>query len=63
MLLLHFPVQFGDASDIFLSKSHFNDSNHTKLTKQRMQVSSACMLPMRRIMVLGTSDGLIRVVT
>jgi len=52
-----------DPPDIRLSKSFFNDIYHSKLTKQRMQISSACMLPLRRLLLLGTSDGLVRVVS
>lgn len=48
--------------DVRLTRSYFHDYNDNKLTKSRTQISSACLLPLRRIMLVGTSDGLIRVV-
>ena len=49
-------------SDIRLTRSFFNDYNGVKLTKPRLQISSACLLPLRKMMLLGSSDGLIRAI-
>ena len=51
-----------DNDELRLTRSFFNDRTNEKLTKQRILISSATLLPLRRIMLLGTSDGLIRVI-
>lgn len=51
-----------DSDELKLTPSYFNDRNNLKLTKNKLQIISATLLPLRRIMLLGTADGLVRVV-
>ena len=55
-------MEQADCEDLKLTPSYFNDRNNNKMTKQKLQIVSAALLPMRRIMLLGTADGLVRVV-
>ncbi len=53
----------GSETDVMrLTRSYFNDRTENKFTKNRLQITSACLLPMRRLMILGTQDGVIRVI-
>jgi hypothetical protein len=46
-----------------LNKFYFTDKHKSKLTRFHLQVSSVAMLPMRRLLLLGTEDGLVRVIS
>ena len=48
--------------DVRLTRSYVHDCNDVKLNKSRMHISSACLLPLRRMLLVGTTDGLIRAV-
>lgn len=50
-------------SEVRLEKSSFHDSSMNKLGKSRLHICSAAMLPLRRLMLVGTNDGLIRTIT
>lgn len=46
-----------------LNQSYFTDRKGSKLTKGKLQVSSSVLLPLRRLLLLGTEDGLVRIVS
>jgi hypothetical protein len=52
-----------EAEEIKVTQSYFCDRNQSKLTRQKLQIKSATLLPLRRLLLLGTEDGLIRVVS
>ncbi len=53
----------GNAYDDFkLSTSYIFEGTGAKLSKQKLQINSAVLLPLRRLMLLGTEDGFIRAV-
>ncbi len=41
---------------------YFSDRHGSKITKQRLQISSGALLPLRRLLLLGSSDGTVKVV-
>lgn len=46
-----------------MSQSYFVDRKGTKLPKNKLQVTSAVLLPLRRLLLVGTDDGLVRIVS
>lgn len=46
-----------------LNQHYFFDRKGAKLSRSKMQVSSAVLLPLRRLLLLGTEEGLVRVVS
>lgn len=52
-----------DGDEVKLDLAYFADRKNNKLTKQKLQVSSATLLPLRRLLLVGTEDGQVRVVT
>lgn len=49
--------------EIKLERSYFVDRNGVKISRQKLSVQSLVLLPLRKLMLLGTEDGLIRVST
>lgn len=49
--------------EIRLHQTYFSDRYRSKIIRQRLQVVSAALLPLRRLLLLGTDDGHIRVVS
>jgi hypothetical protein len=56
-------LQNYEGEDIRLAQNYFSDRKGAKLTKSKLQVTSALMLPLRRLLLIGTEDGLVRVVS
>eukprot|EP01035_Chromulina_nebulosa_P018034 gene18034-23676_t len=52
-----------DFEDIRLVQTYFNDRNKQKIPKGKLNVTSAVFLPLRRLLLLGTDDGYIKVVS
>lgn len=46
-----------------LSPFYLYDRNRVKITKHKLNITSAVLLPLRRLMLIGTDDGYIKVVT
>lgn len=61
--ILCISSQATEATEIKLAQSYFSDRSKAKLSRTRMQVTSAVLLPLRRLLLLGTEDGIIRVVS
>jgi hypothetical protein len=53
----------GEYDEIKLNLHYMYDRKGSKLSKSKMQVTSAVMLPLRRLLLLGTEDGMIRVIS
>lgn len=49
--------------DLKLNQVYFTDRYGNKITKQRLHVTSSVMLPLRRLLLVGTDDGTIKVVS
>jgi hypothetical protein len=56
-------LQMGDYDELRLSQSYFVDRKGVKLPKNKLQVTSALLLPLRRLLLVGTDDGLVRIVS
>jgi hypothetical protein len=56
-------MQMGDYDELRLSQSYFVDRKGVKLPKNKLQVTSAVLLPLRRLLLVGTDDGLVRIVS
>jgi len=54
--------QNADMDEIKLTKNNFTDINNVKISKSKLIASSMTILPMRRLLVIGTEDGSIRVI-
>lgn len=52
-----------DIEELRLAQTYFMDRNKSKLSRNKLQVTSAVLLQLRRLLLLGTEDGLIRVVS
>ena len=46
-----------------LAQTYFSDRNKQKITRFKLNTSSAVLLPLRRLLLLGTEDGYIKVVS
>ncbi len=55
--------QANEFEELKLSQSYFSDRKGAKLTRSKLQVTSAVLLPLRRLLLLGTEDGLVRVIS
>jgi hypothetical protein len=51
-----------DADELKLTKSNFTDINNVKIPKNKLTATSMAIMPMRRLLVLGTEDGSVRVI-
>jgi hypothetical protein len=51
-----------DLDELKLSQSYFTDRKGAKLTKSKLQITSTVLLPLRRLLLIGTDDGCVRVV-
>jgi hypothetical protein len=49
--------------ELRLSQTYFADRKGTKLTKNKLSVTSSVLLPLRRLLLIGTEDGLVRIVS
>mgnify|MGYP006876355704 CR=1 FL=1 len=49
--------------EIKLERAYFVDRTGAKLSKNDLAVHSVALLPLRKLMLLGTEDGLVRVLT
>jgi len=61
-LCIHRP-QAGDIEELRLSQSYFLDRKGTKIPKSKLNVTSAVLLPLRKLLLVGTEDGLVRIVS
>ena len=52
-----------ELDELKLSQTYFADRKGQKLPKNKLQVSAATLLPLRRLLLIGTEDGLVRVVS
>ncbi len=50
------------AEDIKLNFSYITDRMHNKVSKTKLHTTSMALLPLRKLLLLGTADGSIRVV-
>ena len=53
----------GDYDELRLSQSYFLDRKGAKIPKNKLQITSAVLLPLRRLLLVGTDDGLVRIVS
>ena len=53
----------GDHDELRLSQSYFVDRKGVKIPKNKLQVTSSVLLPLRRLLLVGTEDGLVRIVS
>jgi len=49
--------------EIKLNQHYFFDRKGSKLARGKMQITSAALLPLRRLLLLGTDEGLVRIVS
>ena len=56
-------IQGQEQDEIRLAQTYFCDRNKGKLPKQKLQVTASVMLPLRRLLLLGCEDGLVRVIS
>ena len=56
------PKQTDETEEIRLKKSYFTEKSGAVIPKQKLQIHSAVLLPLRQLMLLGAEDGLIRVI-
>jgi hypothetical protein len=49
--------------ELRLNQSYFSDRRGVKLPKNKLQVTCSVLLPLRRLMLVGTEDGLVRIVS
>ena len=52
-----------EMDEIKLSKNNFTDINNVKISKSKLIASSMAVMPMRRLLVIGTEDGSVRVIS
>lgn len=50
------------SEDIKLNSSYITDRMHNKVSKTKLHTTSMALLPLRKLLLLGTTDGSIRVV-
>lgn len=50
-----------EGDEVRLTRSYFTDRTQTKIGKNRLQIASAVLLPLRRILLVGAQDGSIHV--
>jgi len=62
-LFFSFFIQMGDYDELKLSQSYFVDRKGTKIPRNKLNVTSSVLLPLRRLLLVGTDDGLIRIVS
>lgn len=53
----------GDFDELRLSQTYFADRKGNKLSRSKLTVTSAALLPLRRLLLIGTEDGLVRIVS
>jgi hypothetical protein len=46
-----------------LSQSYFLDRKGVKIPRSKLNVTSAVLLPLRKLLLVGTDDGLVRIVS
>ena len=46
-----------------LNQVYFADRHNSKITKSRLHISSAAMLPLRRLLLVGADDGTVKVIS
>lgn len=56
-------VQAVEMDELKLNQHYFSDRKGAKLTRSKMQITSAVLLPLRRLLLLGTEEGLVRVIS
>ena len=56
-------MQMGEYDELRLSQSYFVDRKGVKIPKNKLQVTSSVLLPLRRLLLVGTDDGLVRIVS
>ena len=57
------PTERGeDPSELKCSSQYVYDEKGNKLGKSKLSITSGAMLPLRRVLLLGTEDGLIRAI-
>jgi hypothetical protein len=54
--------QHAEMDELKLTKSNFTDINNVKISKSKLIASSMAIMPMRRLLVIGTEDGSVRVI-
>mmetsp|Transcript_21852 Transcript_21852/g.36906 ORF Transcript_21852/g.36906 Transcript_21852/m.36906 type:complete len:262 (+) Transcript_21852:3-788(+) len=52
-----------ECEELRLNQSYFSDRKGVKIPKNKMQVTSSVLLPLRRLLLVGTDDGVIRIVS
>jgi hypothetical protein len=56
--------QNDDGDNVYkLKKSGFLDKAGASIPRQKLQITSAALLPLRQLLLVGSEDGLIRVVS
>ena len=53
----------GEYDELRLSQSYFTDRKGVKIPKNKLQVTSSVLLPLRRLLLIGTDDGLVRIIS
>lgn len=53
------PVQ----QEVKMERAYFSDRNGHKMRRNNMAAVSIALLPLRKLMLIGCDDGLVRVVT
>jgi hypothetical protein len=51
------------AEELKVAQTYLQDRRGIKFSRQKLQVTAACLLPLRKLLVVGTEDGLVRVVS
>lgn len=59
----HSSMKEVESDELRLNQTYFSDRKGSKLTRQKLQVTSSVLLPLRRLMLIGTDEGLVRVVS
>jgi hypothetical protein len=52
-----------ESEELKLNQHYFHDREGAKLSRSKIQITSAVLLPLRRLLLLGTDEGLVRVVS
>ena len=55
-------IQTSSGSELKLDTGYFTDRQGVKLGKKDLQITAGLILPLRRILLLGTDDGSVRTV-
>lgn len=52
-----------ECEELKLSTNYFLDRKGNKLTRSKIQITSSVLLPLRRLLLVASEDGFVRVIS